>query len=69
MNFNFFFDSKVPAKLREIVTVSERIAKIQPSIFGPGDCVVTNQLGFTDRAYTSLPLKGYLYIYIQLVNK
>ncbi len=46
------------------MTVSERIAKIQSSIFGPGDCVVTNQLGFTDRAYTSLPLKGNLCQYL-----
>lgn len=49
----------VPAKLREIVTVSERIAKIQGSIFGPGDCVVTNQMGFADRAYTNLALKAH----------
>ena len=46
----------MPANLREIVPVSERIAKLQASIFGPGDCVVTNQLGFVDRAYTSLAL-------------
>lgn len=36
--------------------MSERIAKIQASIFGQGDCVVTNQLGFIDRAYTNLSL-------------
>ena len=55
---NLIYDiNKVPEKPKEIVKVSKRIAPIQQSIFGAGDCIVTNQFGFTDRAYTSMSLK------------
>ncbi len=47
----------MPEKPKEIVKISNRIGPIQNSIFGEGDIIVTNQMSFIDRAYTSLKLK------------
>lgn len=58
---NFFlgkyFVIKVPENEKEIVKVCTRIAPIQNSIFGEGECTVTSQLAVKDRAYTNLTLK------------
>jgi hypothetical protein len=48
----------VPVNINEIVKVSERIAKIQDSIFGSGNCVVTNQVDYYYYYY-------YYYYYLQ----
>lgn len=49
----------VAAEQSEIKKVSNRIGPIQNSFFGGGECVVTNNLEFVDRAYTSMSLKAH----------
>lgn len=41
------------------MNVCERIAPIQGSLYSPKNCIVTSNLEFADRAYTSMALKAH----------